>query len=160
MKDARAARPARARTNICPMPKSSVWPRRESCSCTPGASSPGAQGRRGRLRGHGQPGALAVMRARQRIVPFFHGAFRPAPQSRLRSGKPRPRWPAVRGLGLGARTRGHRPRSRAHSPENRKNSPCFNCAGCAASGSSNCAEATLTHLAFGHTADDWPRHSF
>lgn len=98
---------------------------------------------------------LRVMRARQRIVPFSTELFvlHLNPGFDPENHAPLARLCADMGLGAHIEVTDHGPR--AHSPENRKNSPCFYCAWLRRKRLFElCRSYRLTHLAFGHTADD------
>ena len=98
---------------------------------------------------------LQVLRFRQAIVPFSFEivALHVNPGFEPESHKPLLEWleaNAVRGI---AEVTDHGPR--AHSDENRKKSACFYCAMLRRKRLFQlCAENSLTHLAFGHNADD------
>lgn len=96
--------------------------------------------------------ALAVRRA---ILPFpvevmaLHVNPGFTPESHL----PLARWAEHEGLAAHIELTDHGPR--AHSDENRKNSPCFFCAMLRRKRLFDlCAQYKLTHLAFGHNAED------
>ncbi|KUG28439.1 pp-loop domain protein [hydrocarbon metagenome] len=98
---------------------------------------------------------LRVMRARQRIVPFatelmalhLNPGFDPENHAPLAG--------LCASLGLAAHIEVTDHGPRAHSPENRKNSPCFYCAWLRRKRLFElCRRYRLTHLAFGHNADD------
>ena len=98
---------------------------------------------------------LEVMRIRQGIVPFpfsimaLHVNAGFAPQSHA----PLAQWLEERGVAGHLEVTDHGPR--AHSPENRKASACFYCAMLRRKRLFElCDHYKLTHLAFGHTADD------
>jgi len=98
---------------------------------------------------------LETMRIRQGIVPFdcsimalhINPGFDPA------SHAPLAEW--LRGKGVAGHLETTDHGLRAHSSENRKGSPCFFCAMLRRKRLFElCREYGLTHLAFGHTADD------
>lgn len=98
---------------------------------------------------------LEVMRIRQKIVPFpfsimalhVNAGFDPAGHAPLAI------WLEERGVAAHIDVTDHGPR--AHSPENRKASACFYCAMLRRKRLFElCNHYKLTHLAFGHTADD------
>lgn len=98
---------------------------------------------------------LKVMIIRQRILPFpielfalhLNPGFETGQLSRLAD------WAAAHGTAAHLENTDFGPR--AHSPENRKNSPCFYCARLRRKRLFTlCAQYRLTHLAFGHNADD------
>jgi Predicted ATPase of the PP-loop superfamily implicated in cell cycle control len=98
---------------------------------------------------------LETMRIRQGIVPFdcsimalhINPGFDPASHVPLAS------WLTEKGVAGHLETTDHGPR--AHSTENRKGSPCFFCAMLRRKRLFElCHTYNLTHLAFGHTADD------
>ena len=101
---------------------------------------------------------LETMRIRQGIVPFpfsimalhVNPGFDPAGHA---SHAPLTAWLEQHGVAGHIETTDHGPR--AHSPENRKASACFYCAMLRRKRLFElCREYGLTHLAFGHTADD------
>lgn len=98
---------------------------------------------------------LQVLRLRQAILPFrieilalhVNPGFSPDSHRALAG------WCARHGVALHAELTDFGPR--AHSPENRKNSPCFYCAMLRRKRLFRlCRDYGLTHLAFGHNADD------
>lgn len=98
---------------------------------------------------------LETMRIRQGIVPFrfsmlalhVNPGFDPASHAPLAA------WLAANGVAGHIEITDHGPR--AHSPENRKSSACFYCAMLRRKRLFElCKKYGLTHLAFGHTADD------
>jgi len=98
---------------------------------------------------------LKVMTIRQAIMPFpvelmvlhVNPGFDPA------SHKPLVRWCAENGMAAHIELTDFGPR--AHTEENRKNSPCFWCAMQRRKRLFEmCRDYNLTHLAFGHNADD------
>ena len=98
---------------------------------------------------------LETMRVRQGIVPFDFSlmALHINPGFDPDSHTPLARWLEKKGVAGHIETTDHG--LRAHSPENRKNSPCFFCAMLRRKRLFElCREYQLTHLAFGHTADD------
>lgn len=98
---------------------------------------------------------LEVMRIRQRIVPFPFSimALHVNPGFQPRSHAPLARWLEERGIAGHLEVTDHGPR--AHSSENRNPSACFFCALLRRKRLFElCRMYKLTHLAFGHTADD------
>lgn len=98
---------------------------------------------------------LEVMRLRQGIVPFPFSimALHVNPGFDPRSHAPMAAWLKDHGVAGHLEVTDHGPR--AHSPENRKASACFFCAMLRRKRLFElCREYNLTHLAFGHTADD------
>lgn len=98
---------------------------------------------------------LETMRIRQGIVPFPFSimALHINPGFNSGSHGPLARWLEENGVAGHIETTDHGPR--AHSPENRKASACFYCAMLRRKRLFElCREYKLTHLAFGHTADD------
>lgn len=98
---------------------------------------------------------LETMRIRQGIVPFPFSimALHINPGFDTASHGPLARWLERNGVAGHIETTDHGPR--AHSPENRKASACFYCAMLRRKRLFElCREYKLTHLAFGHTADD------
>ncbi len=98
---------------------------------------------------------LEVLRHRQRIVPFdfelmaltLNPGFDPTLHG------PVARFAASRGVAAHAELTDHGPR--AHSEENRKNSACFLCSRMRRTRLFElCRQYNLTHLAFGHMAED------
>ncbi len=98
---------------------------------------------------------LRVLRHRQRIVPFpfeimalhLNPGFDPDNHAPLS--------PLIRHLGVAAHTEVTDHGPRGHSEENRKKSPCFYCAMLRRKRLFDlCGHYGLTHLAFGHNADD------
>lgn len=98
---------------------------------------------------------LEVLRRRQRIVPFryeiialhLNPGFEPGNHAPLTD------WLAAHGVPGHVELTDHGPRG--HSDENRKNSACFYCARLRRKRLFElCREYKLTHLAFGHNADD------
>ncbi|MDR3073239.1 MAG: tRNA 2-thiocytidine biosynthesis TtcA family protein [Deltaproteobacteria bacterium] len=98
---------------------------------------------------------MEVLRIRQGIVPFpfslmalhVNPGFEPASHAPLAA------WLEDRGIAAHLEVADHGPR--AHSPENRKTSACFYCAMLRRKRLFElCREYGLSHLAFGHTADD------
>lgn len=98
---------------------------------------------------------MEVMRIRQGILPFpislmalhVNPGFEPESHAPLIS------WLEQKGLAAHLEVTDHGPR--AHSPENRKASACFYCAMLRRKRLFElCRDYKLTHLAFGHTADD------
>lgn len=98
---------------------------------------------------------LQVLRIRQRIVPFkfeimalhINPGFDPANHAPLLP------WLAEHGVPGHIEITDHGPR--AHSPENRRNSACFYCSWLRRKRLFElCGHYNLTHLAFGHNADD------
>ncbi len=98
---------------------------------------------------------LKTLLLRRAIVPFpfevmalhVNPGFSPESHQALT------RWCAREGVALHAELTDFGPR--AHSPENRKNSPCFFCAMLRRKRLFRlCQDYGLTHLAFGHNADD------
>ena len=97
---------------------------------------------------------LEVLRARQRIVPFSFEimALHVNPGFEVNH-LPLVEWLKKSGVSGHIELTDHGPR--AHSPENRKRSACFYCAMLRRKRLFDlCREYGLTHLAFGHTADD------
>ncbi len=98
---------------------------------------------------------LETMRIRQGIVPFPFSiiALHVNPGFDPQSHAPLAGWLAKNGVAGHLETTDHGPL--AHSPENRKASPCFFCAMLRRKRLFElCRQYGLTHLAFGHTADD------
>ncbi len=98
---------------------------------------------------------LETLRVRQGIVPFPFSilALHVNPGFDAASHEPLVRWLEEKGVAGHIETTDHGPR--AHSPENRKTSACFYCAMLRRKRLFElCREYGLTHLAFGHTADD------
>ena len=98
---------------------------------------------------------LEVLRARQRIVPFSFEimALHVNPGFDAANHSPLADWLKKHGVAGHIDTTDHGPR--AHSPENRKRSACFYCAMLRRKRLFElCREYRLTHLAFGHNADD------
>jgi tRNA(Ile)-lysidine synthase TilS/MesJ len=98
---------------------------------------------------------LETMRIRRGIVPFPFSiiALHINPGFDPHSHGPLTRWLEEKGVAGHIETADHGPR--AHSPENRKDSPCFFCAMLRRKRLFElCRHYNLTHLAFGHTADD------
>lgn len=92
---------------------------------------------------------------RRRIVPFNFElmALHVNPGFDPTSHAPLLPWLTKRGVPYHVETVDHGPR--AHSPENRNNSPCFYCAMLRRTRLFElCNQYNLTHLAFGHNADD------
>ena len=98
---------------------------------------------------------LQVLLMRQRIVPFPFSimALHVNPGFDPHSHTPMLHWLRENGVASHVETTDHGPR--AHSPENRKRSTCFYCAMLRRKRLFElCREYRLTHLAFGHNADD------
>lgn len=98
---------------------------------------------------------LETMRIRQGIVPFPFSlmALHVNPGFAPHNHAPLAEWLAAKGVAGHLETTDHGPR--AHSPENRKASACFYCAMLRRKRLFElCRTYGLTHLAFGHTADD------
>lgn len=98
---------------------------------------------------------LQVMRIRQAIVPFDFSlmALHVNPGFEPESHKPLAGWLEKNGIAAHLEVTDHGPR--AHTDENRKASPCFFCAMHRRKRLFElCRDYNLTHLAFGHTADD------
>lgn len=98
---------------------------------------------------------LEVMRIRQGIVPFDFSlmALHVNPGFEPESHGPLAEWLAKKGVAGHLEVTDHGPR--AHTDENRTASPCFFCAMLRRKRLFElCREYGLTHLAFGHTADD------
>jgi tRNA(Ile)-lysidine synthase TilS/MesJ len=98
---------------------------------------------------------LKVLQIRRRIVPFPFEimALHVNPGFEAHSHAPLMEWLADNGLSGHAELTSHGPR--AHSEENRKASACFYCAMLRRKRLFDlCRQYTLSHLAFGHTADD------
>ena len=98
---------------------------------------------------------LEVMRIRQGIVPFPFSimALHVNPGFEPESHAPLTKWLEENGVAGHLEVTDYGPR--AHSPENRKASACFFCAMLRRKRLFElCREYNLTHLAFGHTADD------
>ena len=98
---------------------------------------------------------LEVLRARQRIVPFSFEimALHVNPGFDATNHSPLVYWLKKHGVSGHIDTTDHGPR--AHSPENRKRSACFYCAMLRRKRLFElCRQYRLTHLAFGHNADD------
>ena len=98
---------------------------------------------------------LEVMRIRQRIVPFHFSfmALHVNPGFEPESHAPMTAWLEEKGIAGHLEVTDHGPR--AHSPENRNPSACFYCAMLRRKRLFElCRVYKLTHLAFGHTADD------
>ncbi|MCM0756260.1 tRNA 2-thiocytidine biosynthesis TtcA family protein [Desulfovibrio aminophilus] len=98
---------------------------------------------------------LKTLLIRQAIVPFPFEimALHVNPGFSPDSHRALARWCAAEGVALHAELTDFGPR--AHSPENRKNSPCFYCAMLRRKRLfALCREYGLSHLAFGHNADD------
>lgn len=98
---------------------------------------------------------LKVMQIRQGILPFkvelmalhLNPGFAPQDHAALSA------WLAAQGIASHIEITDFG--GRAHSPENRKNSPCFYCAWLRRKRLFDlCRQYALTHLAFGHNADD------
>jgi tRNA(Ile)-lysidine synthase TilS/MesJ len=98
---------------------------------------------------------LQVLLYRQRIVPFHFEimALHVNPGFDPQSHAPLLEWLHRNGVAGHVELTDHGPR--AHSPENRRNSPCFYCAMLRRKHLFDlCGRYNLTHLAFGHNADD------
>lgn len=98
---------------------------------------------------------LKVLRIRQGIVPFDFEimALHVNPGFDARSHEPLSEWLEKNGVDGRVELSDHGPR--AHSEENRKKSACFYCAMLRRKRLFElCRENALTHLAFGHNADD------
>lgn len=98
---------------------------------------------------------LEVMRIRQKLVPFPVSllALHLNPGFEPESHAPLAAWLEERGVAAHLETTDYGPR--AHSPENRNPSACFYCAMLRRKRLFElCRRYRLTHLAFGHTADD------
>ncbi len=98
---------------------------------------------------------LKVLQIRQRIVPFPFEimALHVNPGFDPRSHAPLLDWLRENGVAAHVEVTDHGPR--AHSPENRKRSACFYCAMLRRKRLFElCRSYRLTHLAFGHNADD------
>ena len=98
---------------------------------------------------------LEVMRIRQGIVPFPFSimALHVNAGFDAHSHAPLASWLEKKGIAGHLEVTDHGPR--AHSPENRKASACFYCAMLRRKRLFElCAQYKLSHLAFGHTADD------
>lgn len=98
---------------------------------------------------------LNILRIRQRIVPFPFEimALHVNPGFDPHSHAPMIDWLAANGVAGHAEITSHGPR--AHSGENRKPSACFYCAMLRRTRLFElCRQYNLTHLAFGHNADD------
>ncbi len=98
---------------------------------------------------------LRVLRHRQRIVPFPFEIMVLHLNPGFDPGNHAPLAPLIRELGVSAHIEVTDHGPRGHSEENRKNSPCFYCAMLRRKKLFDlCAHYGLTHLAFGHNADD------
>lgn len=98
---------------------------------------------------------LQVLRVRRRIVPFAFDimALHVNPGFAPGNHAPLADWLRANGIAGHLEESGHGPR--AHSDENRKRSACFYCAMLRRKRLFElCKEYRLTHLAFGHNADD------
>ncbi len=98
---------------------------------------------------------LECLRLRQKIVPFHFDliALHINPGFDHSNHAPLVEWLAQHGVAGHVETSEHGPRG--HSPENRTASPCFYCARLRRKRLFDlCKQYKLTHLAFGHTADD------
>ncbi len=98
---------------------------------------------------------LRVLLYRQRIVPFHFEimALHVNPGFDEQSHAPLLDWLHREGIAGHVEVTGHGPR--AHSPENKRNSPCFYCAMLRRKRLFElCKKYNLSHLAFGHNADD------
>lgn len=98
---------------------------------------------------------LEVMRIRQAVVPFDFSlmALHVNPGFEPESHKPLARWLEEKGIAAHLEVTDHG--LRAHTDENRSSSPCFFCAMHRRKRLFElCRDYNLTHLAFGHTADD------
>lgn len=98
---------------------------------------------------------LKVMQLRQRIVPFRFEfmALHVNPGFDPDNHAPLADWLRAEGIAGHLEVTDHGPR--AHTEENRRNSPCFYCARLRRKRLfALCGEYGLTHLAFGHNADD------
>ncbi|AAS97711.1 tRNA lysidine(34) synthetase [Nitratidesulfovibrio vulgaris] len=98
---------------------------------------------------------LQVLRIRQRIVPFPFEimALHVNPGFDPENHAPLLPWLERNGVAAHIEVTDHGPR--AHSPENRRNSACFYCAWLRRKRLFElCAQYRLSHLAFGHNADD------
>lgn len=98
---------------------------------------------------------LEVMRIRQAIVPFDFSlmALHVNPGFEPESHKPLAEWLGKNGIAGHLEVTDHG--LRAHTDENRTSSPCFFCAMHRRKRLFElCRDYNLTHLAFGHTADD------
>lgn len=98
---------------------------------------------------------LQVLRYRQRIVPFRFEimALHVNPGFDPENHAPLLPWLKDNGVSAHIEVTDHGPR--AHSPENKRNSPCFYCAWLRRKRLFElCAQYGMTHLAFGHNADD------
>ena len=98
---------------------------------------------------------MQVLLYRQRIVPFTFElmALHINPGFDHTSHAPMQQWLLERGVAYHIELADHGPR--AHSPENTNNSPCFYCAMLRRKSMFQlCQTYGLTHLAFGHNADD------
>lgn len=98
---------------------------------------------------------IKVLHIRQRIVPFSFSimALHVNPGFDPKSHAPMLEWNHENGIASHVETADHGPR--AHSPENKKRSACFYCAMLRRKRLFElCRQYSLTHLAFGHNADD------
>lgn len=98
---------------------------------------------------------LKVMQLRQRIVPFRFEfmALHVNPGFDPDNHTPLADWLRAEGIAGHLEVTDHGPR--AHTEENRRNSPCFYCARLRRKRLfALCGQYGLTHLAFGHNADD------
>lgn len=98
---------------------------------------------------------LKILQIRQRIVPFPFEimALHVNPGFDPQNHAPMLDWLAANGMAGHAEVTSHGPR--AHSEENRKSSACFYCAMLRRTRLFElCRQYKLTHLAFGHNADD------
>ncbi|NCC25094.1 MAG: tRNA 2-thiocytidine biosynthesis protein TtcA [Deltaproteobacteria bacterium] len=104
---------------------------------------------------------LQVLLMRQRIVPFPFEIMVLHVNPGFDEGNhvPLVGWAEARGLAIHAAVSAHGPE--AHGPENRKRSPCFYCSMRRRKWLfDRCREYGLTHLAFGHNADDLVQNFF
>lgn len=98
---------------------------------------------------------LTVLSLRQRIVPFRFEIMALHLNPGFDPGNHAPLAPLLARMGLSGHIEGTDFGPRAHSGENRKRSPCFYCAWLRRKRLFDlCRHYGLTHLAFGHNADD------
>lgn len=98
---------------------------------------------------------LEVLRLRRRIVPFRYDIMALHVNPGFAPGNHEPLLSYIRQHGLAAHIEVSDFGPRGHSAENRKNSPCFYCAMLRRKRLFDLSrQYHLTHLAFGHTADD------
>jgi tRNA 2-thiocytidine biosynthesis protein TtcA len=98
---------------------------------------------------------LQVLALRKRILPFPVELIALHVNPGFAPGNHAPLLDWVAGLGVAAHMEDTTHGPRAHSPENRKNSPCYYCSMLRRTRLFElCQEYELTHLAFGHNAED------